>query len=125
MIAVAQQHIEAVKILLEAGGNPNIYNSMGRTPLMFASRYGNKEIVAMLLQAEANPNLRGAKIEDLPLISAAAHGHVEVTLMLLEAGADLALTGRAGKTAQQIAEEASKGEVATILRKRARSSCCT
>ncbi|MOA23209.1 Ankyrin repeats (3 copies) [compost metagenome] len=116
MIAVAQQHVQAAKLLIDAGGNPNACNSIGRTPLMFASHYGNKPLVKLLLASGADPNLRGFESESLPLAAAAMSGHSDIVRLLLDAGADPMLVDGSGKPPLDLAEGAGHGEVAATLR---------
>ena len=45
----AQGYPEIMKVLLDAGANPDISNVLGITPLMYGSRYGNVEVCKMLI----------------------------------------------------------------------------
>ena len=61
----------------------------GWTPLTWASRKGQANIVAVLLEANADPNVTGGGSgSQTPLIHAAMGGHVAVVDMLAKAGAD-------------------------------------
>jgi len=57
MIAAAENHPEAVKLLLEKGANPNAQNRYGRSALHFAVNYSLEPIVDLLLQYKADPKL--------------------------------------------------------------------
>ena len=62
----------------------------GWTPLTWASRKGQAHMVAVLLEANADPNVAGGggSGSQTPMIHAAMGGHVEVVDMLAKAGAD-------------------------------------
>ena len=62
----------------------------GWTPLTWASRKGQAHMVAVLLEANADPNVPGGggSGSQTPMIHAAMGGHVEVVDMLAKAGAD-------------------------------------
>lgn len=58
-MAVALGHAEMVKILLDAGADPNAKGGTAEhSPLHAAVQNGNVEIVALLLNAGADPNAR-------------------------------------------------------------------
>ena len=56
--AVAGNHASAVRVLLEAGADPNAEQTSGWRPLHSAAQHGNLEIVRLLLQHGADPDLR-------------------------------------------------------------------
>jgi ankyrin repeat protein len=67
------------------------------TPLNAAASKGHLNIVAMLLDAGADPNARGA-LGELPLASAAAGGYASVVRRLLDGGARVdEMTGRGSR----------------------------
>ncbi len=101
--AAVQGKTEIVRILLEAGADPN-QESGGEdegTSLCAAAAWGRTEIVTLLLQHGADPNA----IEKGPmtaLIWARQNGHAETVELLLGAGADPRIdprqtTGDAGR----------------------------
>ncbi|KRZ14572.1 KN motif and ankyrin repeat domain-containing protein 2 [Trichinella pseudospiralis] len=49
MLAVSQNKLESVKLLLEAGANVNLQDEDGSTALMCAAEHGHKDIVRLLL----------------------------------------------------------------------------
>lgn len=78
-------------LLLEAGADPNhVTNHFdGLTPLVYASRYGLKSIVAMLCEAGADVNWRcglGSPLrrDGTALHFAATHGHTSIVECLLK-----------------------------------------
>ncbi len=117
MIATVEKHDETVRILLDAGADPNAQNDVGRTSLMFASNYGDVAIADMLLDKGANPNV---VLRDetgwTALMAAAAKGHSRVVQLLLERGADKSVHDKNGQTAVALAEVSDHSESARILR---------
>ena len=101
MIASIGGFTEAVKLLLQAGADPNIEKHMpvneffitsslpktgtiGLTALMCASSQMNSEVTELLLQANANPNQENA----FALMIAAEQGYPDIVHQLLKYGAD-------------------------------------
>lgn len=95
-------YVEIVKILLSQGTSikqlPN-----GETPLLFAAKSGNEEIVRMLLKHNFSPNLKD--LEHLTaLMIAAMFGHANIIKILLQAHADPFLLDLEGNTALDFAK---------------------
>ena len=86
-------NVELVKVLLEAGANPNARDEYNGFTILQGRRIykwsADKivEIVKLLLEAGANPNDSNSGSQT-PLHRAAYEGNVEVIKMLLEAGAN-------------------------------------
>ena len=77
----------AVRRFLEQGGDPNLHNACGETPLVIAAFDGQTHLAELLLVA-------GARIDHhvngwTPLYSAAMNGHQKTVAALLEHGADI------------------------------------
>jgi uncharacterized protein len=117
MWAVGENHPDAVKFLLERGANINAQSDLvkagpGRqerpgqaagagitrqksppapeglmTPLLYASRDGNLEMVQLLVSSGANVNLNDANGTS-PLLLALINGHMDIARFLLEHGAN-------------------------------------
>lgn len=79
---------EPVKLLLDAGANPNLPDSFG-TPVYFAATglSSSLETLTMLLDRGADVNAMGPK-DATPLFSAAATRNWKAALLLLQRGAD-------------------------------------
>jgi len=88
MRAVHAGESEVVRVLIEAGANPNRADSQGITPLMVASQRNDPELVQRLLAAGARPN--SANSTGMTALHFAASSDAPaVVSMLLDAGADL------------------------------------
>ncbi|MBA3815862.1 MAG: ankyrin repeat domain-containing protein [Parachlamydiaceae bacterium] len=120
-------YLEGVKIVLNNHPEINInYRSymsrddFGSTVLMGAALNGNKEIVKLLLEAGADPNIidpsrmsncelnfsdQTFKNGDTALMRASGRGHKEIVELLLNAGADVNVQDLCGDTALILAAE--------------------
>jgi len=54
--AVWNGHEACVRVLIAAGANPNVVNTDGETPLIWATRSGHEACVRALIEAGADPN---------------------------------------------------------------------
>jgi ankyrin repeat protein len=79
--------VDRVRELLEEGGDPNVEDEAGVTPLIQASGLGQRDLVRLLLE-------NGAKIDHQDqggvssLLLAAEGGHIKIVRLLLESGAN-------------------------------------
>lgn len=109
--ALIPGHLEAVKLLLDVGANPN-------SALMCASRKSNREMVESLLNAggDANMNIHGLT----PLLGAVCYCNLEVVELLLDHGADInaKLSGSAHENALSAAMDPERIDIAKLLLKR-------
>ena len=104
MWAIAERHLDVVRLLLEHGADARAMTRQGFTPLHLAAREGDRESARLLLAAgvdvnvvsKADPTLkgRGPVFESMksggstPLLAATMRGQVELAMFLLEQGAD-------------------------------------
>ncbi len=56
--AVHRNQLDNVRMLLDAGANPNVASRSGMTPLMMAAGYGNQPMVSVLLRGGARADVR-------------------------------------------------------------------
>jgi beta-lactamase regulating signal transducer with metallopeptidase domain len=86
--AAREGKLEAVRLLLDRGADPNLALGGEGTPLIAAAREGHTDIVSLLLD-------RGAIIDQTApragnaLIQASGNGHLEVVKLLVARGADV------------------------------------
>lgn len=108
-------HFDVAEYLVKAGANVNSKsrNSLGAAPIQSAAAGGHRKIVKMLLEHNADPNIR-EQGGFTPLHAAAQNGDEEMIRTLLYGGADLTLKANNGKTALDLAMEAGH-EKATLL----------
>ena len=81
-LAVQHEKPESLKAIIEMGADVN-----KQKPLLEATSKGNKELVQILLDALANPNIQHEG--SVPLDLASRKGHTSIALMLLDSGAKL------------------------------------
>lgn len=87
-LAMAAQvgQIETVRLLLEAGEDPNRYNPLGghshTTPLHQAALIGNRELVDLLLEYGANPNTKDLLWNGTPADWARHEGRAQIEAYL-------------------------------------------
>ena len=86
-LAVHLGSTSIVKLLLEAGANPNIFSQEARTLLQEAARLGHMSVVKLLLQEGADPTLTFRFVEATPRWWATQAEHGETASLLLEAEA--------------------------------------
>ena len=97
IIAANEGKINAVKLLLDRGADPNLRDETGASALYCAANWGKVNVVKLLLDRGADPNLKDG-IEDTALHHAARDGHDHVVRVLLEARADPNITSEDGDT---------------------------
>ena len=76
----------AVKAFLDKGVDVNAKTQYGATALSYASDKGHTEVVRLLLERGADPNVRDTFYGATPMSWAAPKGHVEVVRLLIEKG---------------------------------------
>jgi ankyrin repeat protein len=89
-------------------------NAMKVTPLHSAAATRSREIVRLLLEASAAPDVR-QQGGWTALHAAAQNGDAEMVRDLIEHHADPKATNDEGKTAADLAIEKGHGEIATML----------
>lgn len=84
--AAYEDDLDAARVLLEGGADPNTRNRYGVTPLALAALNGNAPLVSVLLDAGADPNTATPEGETV-LMTAARTGSPDAVRVLVEGGA--------------------------------------
>jgi ankyrin repeat protein len=125
--AIYHSPLQFIRILLEAGADPNPEDHIGFPPLIAAlscsrpqpespGRADVLEILKLLLIFKADPNQRGIN-DYTPLHMAVCEGNLPALELLLQAGADPRLRTRIDdyETPREMAEKAGFYEFARLL----------
>jgi ankyrin repeat protein len=89
--AAAYRDVEILRAVLDAGGDPNLRNDFGETPLMGA--IDMRDLAGARLLVERGADVNAADLEPL-LAMAAARRRYAAVRFLIKAGADLDTGGR-------------------------------
>ena len=85
--AAENKYEKVVKVLLDAGADPNKADKYETTPIYWATSNNLNQVIKLLLDGGANPDLTN-NYGDTPLILAAYRGSNDVVQLLLDAGAN-------------------------------------
>jgi ankyrin repeat protein len=108
---------DSIPLSAEIFGNVHSRDGFGETPLHIAARLGCKEIVRLLIDANADINAKSRNSADMtPLHLAITRDHNDVVKMLVKANADLEAKGRyAGETPLLLAAFLGRVDAVNIL----------
>ncbi|MBS1857315.1 MAG: ankyrin repeat domain-containing protein [Acidobacteria bacterium] len=113
MYAAALGNLESMRLLLEAGADPNAANDFGATPLMWCA--GDAAKVRLLLEHGANVNAR-SRLGRTPLLAAAAYdGATEAASLMIDKGADVNAGDESGMTVLEQAAGVNHIELVRLL----------
>ena len=113
MYAAALGSLESMRLLLDAGADPNAANDFAATPLMWCA--GDAAKVRLLLSKGADASAR-SDLGRTPLMIAAAYdGATEAARLLIEKGADVNARDKSGNSALAQAAGSNNVEVARLL----------
>ena len=91
--------VRGVKKLLKAKADPNAPDDGGFTPLMRAAFKSNREIVHLLIENHADPNMVTDLQKTPALVLATLERNITVVTALTQCGAGLNVTDEQGMTA--------------------------
>jgi ankyrin repeat protein len=103
-LTIARRDLVWTRWLLQQGGNPNIADNQGATPLIRATEIGFLEGVEALIAGGAQVDIAN-RTGETPLIAAVHTRNIALMQILLRAGADPDRTDNAGRSARMYASE--------------------
>ncbi|EZA51978.1 Ankyrin repeat and death domain-containing protein 1A [Ooceraea biroi] len=112
--ACAEEHLEAVEVLIGLGANVDAQDNDGNTPLHVATRTRHTGIAQLLLRAGANIELTDAE-GFTPLHVAASQGCKGILDSMIQHGADLNKQCKNGNTSLHLACQNNEVETVEIL----------
>ena len=101
-------------MLLDAGADARARNDEGETVLHWAALSGNPQVGKLLLDKGADPNLADLK-GNRALHAAADSGNMEMVRLILAKSTDPKAKNRQGLSAEEIAIERSRPDIAAVL----------
>lgn len=121
--AAQHNHVDALELLVSAGGDVNHTEEVGNTPLYFLLRWWDlardddvRKGVTWLLGHGADPNVRNADEQETALHVAAWRGQAPAIIqLLLDHGADVHATRGDGRTPWLLASRNGFTELASML----------
>lgn len=125
-VAARNGQVEMIKILIANNANINACGVLGKTPLMHAVIGNHKNVVDLLLQANANVNLNltncsshdkklGLALGDTPLEVAIKLGHIDIVQSLLAHHLNINDVAGSGYNALQLAAKFGQAEIVKLL----------
>ncbi len=110
-------HYEIAEYLIKAGAaiNAQSKNPLSAAPIQSAAAAGHVKVVMLLLNHNANPNVR-EQGGYTPLHAAAQNGDMQMLRSLLFNGADMSIKSADGKLALDLALEAGQTDAAALLK---------
>jgi cytohesin len=109
-----EESYDCIKLLLEAGADPNVQDDEGCTAMQNVSEAGSEGCVKLLLTSGADLNIHDKKGISA-LEKASAKGSIDCVRLLLAAGADFNAQNTSGGTALQQASWAGSLECVKLL----------
>jgi ankyrin repeat protein len=108
-------NLEGVQALLRTGVDVNLVdNKYGKTPLCWATEYGQWEVAKLLLNRGADFNLADS-IGRKPLLCAARHGYKSIAQLLLDRGDTVTSKDKNGRNALSLAAKEGYTDVVRLL----------
>lgn len=112
--AAALGSAETLRLILQAGAEPNTQDGKGISPLMAAAYLGNTETISVLIGAKADLEARDRK-ERTALMWAADGGRYEAARLLLDAGAKIEALGEQKASPLMYAAQHGYDDVLALL----------
>jgi ankyrin repeat protein len=122
-LAALSAHTEAAKILLDAGVDASLPDTLGLLPLNRAASLGHETMIRLLLEAGADIHSVDATGESA-LHLAASEGHDSVAQLLINAGASTKSTDERGMTPLHHASQGGNLKAVQLLLDHNKSASC-
>lgn len=107
-----------VLALLAAGADPDMQDQWGNTALIRAAAQGKKNIVEVLIHAQANLNIKNKRGETaLMATTITKNGHKDIAELLLNAQADCKSTNNHGFTVYEKARQKEQYDIAELMKR--------
>ncbi len=112
MLGMMPEHFHVFQFLIENGGDPNMPDKLGETPLTQAALLDQRDFLKLFISLGANVEKENRR-EETPLMRAAASGHAEICEVLIACGADVNRAKAKGlwKGSTPLMEAALRGHV--------------
>ena len=120
MAAASVGHVEACKVMLEAGQAIDLKNGIGQTALTIAVENDHPSVIAYLVEKEANKNIT-VKGNDLLMI-AAANGAINSIKALIMFGFSPFTKNFRGQTALDVAKKAKQKKIVKLFERMQKDS---
>lgn len=119
-LAVLMKQLEIVRLLLDNGANPEMFDHKGDTALHIACRSGNVTMVNEILKRRQSRPMQNLDFRNYDgqtcLHLAVVGGYKKIVDILLQSGADVNVgDGKSGATALHLAARANKEEIVLSL----------
>ena len=116
VLHLAAMHTDPAQVafLLASGADPKARNDEGETPLHWAALSGNAPVASLLLEHGTDPDIADIR-GNRPLHAAADSGNMAMVKFILSRSSDPRAKNRAGHTAEDVANERSRPEIARLL----------
>lgn len=95
--------------------NPDSCDSNGQSPLLWATRNGHEDVIKLMIEANADLEVRDKEEGATPLIWAARKGYKNVVNLLLERGGEINAKDNRGRTPLSLAALHKHGSIMQLL----------
>ncbi|GAX25889.1 hypothetical protein FisN_6Hh073 [Fistulifera solaris] len=116
-LAVSHGHSEITALLLQHGADPNSVDAFGITPLLAAIAKRRLDLVQLLLQYKAKVNASTTVLQQTPLFLAILSEQVDMVQLLIEHGADVSVQDPRGCTPLFMAISKNHNDMVHLLLK--------
>eukprot|EP01103_Thecamoeba_quadrilineata_P013957 TRINITY_DN401_c2_g1_i1.p1 TRINITY_DN401_c2_g1~~TRINITY_DN401_c2_g1_i1.p1 ORF type:complete len:610 (-),score=153.80 TRINITY_DN401_c2_g1_i1:657-2420(-) len=120
-LAVAKSFIDACRLLLRRGANPNLKNKEGQTALHVALKIADLQIVALLLEFEADVTITWKDMDSIALASLTENQELQ-KLLHQHAAKQRSTRPEEDKNSRSFVERVLLGQMSALIRTRSSST---